>query len=78
MFPLKELLELAHCELRTRQNLLRTNPNPNPNEFLNPNVKEAIEKFNRKLVERLNDSNHRVELPEGAEKILISRCSIAR
>ena len=37
-------------------------------DFLNPDVKETIEKFNKRLVERLNDSNHRVELPEGAEK----------
>jgi hypothetical protein len=36
-------------------------------DFLNPNVKETIEKFNKKLVERLSDSNHRVDLPEGAE-----------
>ena len=37
-------------------------------DFLSPNVKETTEKFNRKLVERLNDGNQRVELPEGAEK----------
>ena len=37
-------------------------------DFLNPNVKETIEKFNNKLAERLDDSNHQVELPDGAEK----------
>ena len=36
-------------------------------DFLNPIVKEAIEKINKKLVERLNYSKHHVELPEGAE-----------
>ena len=37
-------------------------------DSLHPSVKESIEKNNKRLVETLNDSNHRVELPEGAEK----------
>ena len=36
--------------------------------FINPDIKVTIENFNKRLVKRLDDSSHHVELPEAAEK----------